>query len=124
MAYYLETCGRGDIQVLPLYDARYAPRNGDLIILEPSRRFFETQRYFDALKNTGMSHSDVRVGPVFASTIYHFDPSVPASKTWKEDFTLTQLQGELPRSQREEQHHASTNTSWFAFSALTRRLVQ
>ena len=29
------------------------------------------------LGNSGMSHSDIRVGPVLASTIYLFDPSVP-----------------------------------------------
>lgn len=123
MAYYLENCGRTDLQVVPLYDARYAPRHGDLIILEPSRRFFETQRYFDALKNSGMSHSDVRVGPVFASTIYLFDASAPAPNNREEEFTLTQLQGELPRSDRDQQR-VSTHSSWFAFSAFTRRLIQ
>ena len=124
MAYYFESCGRNDIEIVPLYDVHYAPRNGDLIVLEPSRRFFETQRYFDTLKNTGMSHSDVRVGPVFASTIYLFDASVPGPKNGKEEFTLTQLQGELPRFDHDDQQHLSTNTSWFAFSAVTRRLIQ
>ena len=93
MAYYLKTCGRTDIQVVPLYDAHYAPRNGDLVILEPSRRFFETQRYFDVLKNSGMSHSDVRVGPVFASTIYLFDPSVPQPQNGQEHSTLSSVAG-------------------------------
>ena len=58
MAYYLQACGRADLQIVPLYDTHYAPRDGDLIVLEPSRRFFETQRFFDALGNSGMSHSD------------------------------------------------------------------
>ena len=66
-------------------------------MLEPSRRFFETQRFFDALGNSGMSHSDIRVGPVLASTIYLFDPSVPGPKSGKEEFTLTQLRGAPPR---------------------------
>ena len=55
-------------------------------MLEPSRRFFETQRFFDALGNSGMPHSDIRVGPVLASTIYLFDPSVPGPKNAKEEF--------------------------------------
>ncbi len=94
MAYYLDTCARTDIQVVPLYDAHYSPRNGDLIILEPSRRFLETQRYFDTLSHSGMSHSAVRVGPVFASTIYLFDPSVPEQRGIQGD--LAQVRGVPP----------------------------
>ncbi|MGA9390917.1 MAG: hypothetical protein WBV69_10770, partial [Candidatus Sulfotelmatobacter sp.] len=124
MAYYLKNCGRSDIQIVPLYDAHYAPRNGDLVILEPSRRFFETQRYFDALKRSGMSHSDVRVGPVLASTIYLFDPSVPEPRNAQENLTLTQLRSAPPRFENHSQETASTNTSRFGFSHLTRRLSQ
>ena len=96
MRYYFGTCGRTDIQTVPLYDAHYAPRNGDLIILEPSRRFFETQRYFDSLKSSGLSHSDVRVGPVVASTIYLFDRSVTIP-TGAQELTLTQLRESGPQ---------------------------
>ena len=124
MAYYLKTCGRTDIQIVPLYDAHYAPRNGDLVILEPSRRFFETQRYFDVLKSSGMSHSDVRVGPVFASSIYLFDPSVPQPQNAQEHSTLSQLRGAPRRFKSDAQETASTNTSRFGFLDLTRRLLQ
>jgi hypothetical protein len=115
MAYYLQVCGRTDIQIVPLYDTHYAPRDGDLIVLEPSRRFFETQRFFDVLENSGMPHSEIRVGPVLASTIYLFDPSVPGPNTGKEEFTLTQLQGAPPRFENDAQETASTNTSRFGF---------
>jgi hypothetical protein len=124
MAYYLQACGRPDLQIVPLYDPQYAPRYGDLIVLEPSRRFFETQRFFDALGNSGMPHSDIRVGPVLASTIYFFDSSVPGPKSGKEEFTLTQLQGGLPRVENDGQETASTNTSRLGWSDLTRRLIQ
>jgi hypothetical protein len=90
MTHYLESCGRTDIEVVPLYDLHYVPRDGDLIVLEPSRRFFETQRFFDALQNSGMSHREVRVGPVLASTIYRFDQSGPV-QTDAQESTLTQL---------------------------------
>src|ERR1700746_1386882 len=86
MAYYLQDCGRADLRIVPLYDTHYAPREGDLIVLEPSRRFFETQRFFDALGNSGMPHSEIRVGPVLARTIYLFDPSVSGPKSKKEEF--------------------------------------
>jgi hypothetical protein len=90
MTYYVENCGRTDIDVVPLYDRHYAPREGDLVILEPSRRFFETQRFFDVLEKSGMSRREVRVGPVLASTIYLFDSSTPQT-TGHEQWTLTQL---------------------------------
>ena len=124
MAYYLHACGRVDLQIVPLYDTHYAPHDGDLIVLEPSRRFFETQRFFDALGNSGMPHSEIRVGPVSASTIYLFDPSVLGPKSGKEEFTLTQLRGALPRFENDSQETASTNASRFEFSDLTRRLLQ
>jgi hypothetical protein len=109
---------------VPLYDTHYAPRDGDLIVLEPSRRFFETQRFFDALGNSGMPHSEIRVGPVLASTIYLFDPSVPAPKNKQEGLTLAQLRGAAPRFENNAQETASPNTSRFGFSDLTRRLIQ
>jgi hypothetical protein len=90
MTYYVENCGRTDIEVVPLYDRHYVPREGDMIVLEPSRRFFETQRYFDALDKSGMSRREVRVGPVLASTIYLFDSST-SQITSQEQWTLTQL---------------------------------
>jgi hypothetical protein len=124
MAYYLHACGRADLQIVPLYDTHYAPQDGDLIVLEPSRRFFETQRFFDALGNSGMPHSEIRVGPVLASTIYLFDPSVPGPKNGKEEFSLTRPRSAAPRFENDAQETVSTNMSRFGFSDLTRRLLQ
>src|SRR5438445_11578070 len=90
MTYYIENCGRTDIQVVPLYDRHYVPRDRDVIILEPSRRFFETQRFFDALEKSDMSRREVRVGPGLASTIYLFDSSTPQT-TGQDQRTLTPL---------------------------------
>ena len=97
MAYYLGSCGRADIQVVPLYEKSYAPRKGDLIVLEPSRRFLETQKFFDAMSQSGMSHREIQVGPVVASTIYVFDPSMSAQRRAPEQLMLTQLR-QSPRS--------------------------
>lgn len=124
MAYYLGSCGRADIQIVPLYDTHYVPRDGDLIVLEPSRRFFETQRYFDALSHSGMSHSEVRVGPVAASTIYLFDPSVPEPRSTQEDLTLTQLRGVAPRFDSGAQEPDLATMVSGSFSRLSRRLTQ
>jgi len=91
MTYYVENCGRTDIEVVPLYDARYQPREGDMIVLEPSRRFFETQKFFDVLGRSGMYHREVRVGPILASTIYSIDSSRPKTRG-QEQWTLAQFQ--------------------------------
>jgi hypothetical protein len=72
MTYYLKIYGRPDIQVVPLYDASYVPRERDLIVLEPSRRFWETEQFFKLLGHSRMSHREIQVGPVVASTIYLF----------------------------------------------------
>jgi len=124
MAYYLQSCGRADLQIVPLYDMHYAPRDGDLIVLEPSRRFFETQRFFDALGSSGMPHSDIRVGPVLASTIYLFDAPVPRPSGVKEEVPLAQLRGAPSRFDKDAQETASAKTSSFGFADLTRRLIQ
>jgi 4-amino-4-deoxy-L-arabinose transferase-like glycosyltransferase len=123
MAYYLRICGRSDMEVVSLYDPRYVPQGGDLIVLEPSRRFYETQRFFDVLGNSGMSHRDVRVGPVLASTIYRFDDSAQAARGREEDSALTQLHG-TPLRFTDAQELESRNTSGVTFSQLPRRRTQ
>ncbi len=72
MNYYLERYGRKDIQVIPLYDRGYTPQDGDLILAEDSRRYFETDRLLEQLRSSQMPHEDVKVGPVLATTIYRF----------------------------------------------------
>jgi hypothetical protein len=120
MAYYIKACGRADLQIVPLYDPHYEPRDGDRIVLEPSRRFFETQCYFDALKTSGMSHRDVRVGPVLASTIYLFDSSV--ARDVQEHLTLSQLRDAPPRFDVHAQEHDATSSGDFPQSS--RRRIQ
>ncbi len=72
MGYYLERNGRRDIQVIPLYDRGYIPQDGDLILAEESRRYFETDRLLAQLRSSQLPHEDVTVGPVLATTIYRF----------------------------------------------------
>jgi len=91
MTYYLTSCGRSDIQIVPLYDPEYVPREGDAIVLEPSRRFVETQRFFDLLPESGLPHREVHVGPVLASTIYLFQPSGVVQGNTHQQRVLSQL---------------------------------
>ena len=76
MTYYVERDGRKDIQVIPLYDRDYIPQDGDLILAEYSRRYFETDRLIGWLRSSRMPREDVRVGPVLATTIYQFQLSL------------------------------------------------
>jgi hypothetical protein len=96
MTHYLEGCGRSDIRIIPLFDPLYAPQEGDLIVLEPSRRFFETQRFFDAIEQSGMSNHEIQVGPVLASTIYKFDSSMAKRSTIREGVVLSQSRQRQP----------------------------
>ncbi len=90
MTHYLEGCGRSDIRIIPLFDPLYVPHEGDLIVLEPSRRFFETQRFFDSIEQSRMSNHEIRVGPVLASTIYQFDLSMAKQSSIREGVILSQ----------------------------------
>ena len=71
-----------------------------------------------------MHHSEIRVGPVLASTIYLFDPTVPGPKNGKEESTLTQLRAAPPSFENDAQKTASTKTIRVGFSNLTRRFMQ
>jgi len=81
MTYYLLRCRRPDIRLVALYDPLYVPRDGDVIVLERSRRFLETQDFFDLLPQSDMPHREVQVGPLAASTMYTFRSSALATKS-------------------------------------------
>ncbi len=110
MAYYLGSCGRADIQVVPLYDKDFVPHKGDLVVLEPSRRFLETQKYFDLMTESAMPHQRVRVGPLIASTIYEFDPSSALEAHTSDRLTLTRFQEPAP-ALNSKTSGARTNTT-------------
>jgi hypothetical protein len=125
MTYYLQRFGRTDIQVIPLYDSSYVPHGGDLIVLEPSRRFLETQRYFDFLQPSYMVHRNISVGPVVASTIYIFEesqavkaPRMPTIVTAERIRLTVQPRGERQRDK------GSVFTIKYREYELTRNLEQ
>jgi hypothetical protein len=76
-AFYLRSCGRTDIRVVPLYDANYAPKPGDLLFLQDSRRYFETEGLFRLMEHSVAPHFDVRAGSLVTSRIYEF----PSART-------------------------------------------
>jgi hypothetical protein len=124
MAYYLQSCGRMDMEVVPLYDPHYVAREGDLIVLEPSRRFFETQRFFDALGSSGMAHNEIRVAGVLASAVYRFDHPTEAARSLGEDSAVSRLHAVPVRLHSDAQPLYSKNTSGDAFWRIRRRHTQ
>jgi hypothetical protein len=124
MAYYVHNCGRTDIDVVPLYDPHYVPRDGDLIVLEPSRRFFETQRFFDALGSSGMPHNEIRVAGVLASAVYRFDRSTEAARSLAENSTVSQLHTAPVRFEPDAQQLYSSNTGGVVFWRIRGRHTQ
>jgi hypothetical protein len=107
MTHYLERCGRSDIRIVALYDPLYSPQPGDLIVLEPSRRFFETQRFFDALEQSGMRNQEVHVGPILASTIFQFDSSKAKQDGKRDNVIFTES-----RNQRSFSNTKPHNPTW------------
>jgi hypothetical protein len=72
VAYYLQKSGRSDIRVVPIYDLNYVPRPGDFILVQDSRRYFETQDLFDFLKQRSSAFREIYSGGVLTSRIYRF----------------------------------------------------
>jgi len=83
--FYLPRCHRPDIQIVPLFDVDYVPRPGDVIVLQDSRRYYETEGLFDLMERMGGPHVDIQVRPwvgppVTTARIYQFLP-VRASRS-------------------------------------------
>jgi len=75
--YYLQRFGRPDIHLVPLYDANYVPRSGDLLLLQESRRYFETQGLFDLMQHVRAPHQDTYTGALITGQIYQFPKAAP-----------------------------------------------
>jgi 4-amino-4-deoxy-L-arabinose transferase-like glycosyltransferase len=72
VSYYLQKCGRGDILVGVMYDPRYLPRRGDFLLIQESRRYFETEDLFREVARTGRELREVGVEGVVTARIYRF----------------------------------------------------
>jgi len=70
--YYLQRYGRADLRVMRLSDPQYVPRPGDFLLVQESRRYFETQDLFYLLARRGPPLKDVRVNGVLAVRVYRF----------------------------------------------------
>ncbi len=72
VGYYLQKCGRSDIHIGALFDPRYVLRPGDFLLIQESRRYFETEALFDLVQRQGHPLKEVRVDGVVTARIYRF----------------------------------------------------
>ena len=72
--HYLDRCGRSDLHLEALYDPRYLMRPGDLVLLQESRRYFETEDLSQLVERHGRLLEEVDLDGVVASRIEQFCP--------------------------------------------------
>ena len=72
VGYYLHRCGRTDIRVGALFDSRYVMRRGDFLLIQESRRYFETEHLFRKVQRHGHPLTEVGVAGVVTARIYRF----------------------------------------------------
>jgi hypothetical protein len=70
--YYLRRLGRTDIQVVSLYKSDYVPRDGDFLLAQDARRYFETEGLHDLLNRAHMPYRDIFQGDVSTAQVYCF----------------------------------------------------
>lgn len=72
VSYYLQKCGRNDIRVAALFDPKYFLRGGDFVLIQDSRRYFETEELFAQVERHGQPLVEVKLAGVVASRLYRF----------------------------------------------------
>jgi hypothetical protein len=70
--YYLDEYHRQDIHLQAFYDPRYRMRAGDLVVLQESRRYFETEDLSALLKRHGQLLWHIKLGGVVTASIYRY----------------------------------------------------
>jgi hypothetical protein len=68
--YYLGRCGRKDLRLGWLFDAAYSIRPGDYVIIQESRRYFETDQVFRLVERHGLLLKTISVDDIRLATVY------------------------------------------------------
>ncbi len=72
VGYYLHRCGRTDIRVGALFDPMYVTRPGDFLLIQESRRYFETEDLLRQVQRHSLPLAEVSVAGVVTARIYQF----------------------------------------------------
>ena len=71
-AYYVQKFGRMDIYIGAMSDPKYVMRHGDYLLIQKSRRYFETGDLFHQVQRRGHPLTEVKVDGVVTARIYRF----------------------------------------------------
>jgi hypothetical protein len=72
VGYYLGKCNRTDLHVGTLYDPRYILRPGDYLLIQESRRYFETDELYHLIEHRGRPLREIWVDGVVAVRVFRF----------------------------------------------------
>jgi hypothetical protein len=76
LGFYVRQFGREDLKVVPLFDPNYLFRPGDFLLVQDSRRYFETNGLIDLVEKTEKSVFVVRDDGLSVEKVYRFTERV------------------------------------------------
>jgi Dolichyl-phosphate-mannose-protein mannosyltransferase len=72
LAYYAAHFHRPDLRIVPLFDPNYVPHRGDFLLVQDSRRYFETSGLLDLLERHERPAEATRIDGVVTAEVYRF----------------------------------------------------
>jgi len=72
LRFYATQFDRSDLRVVPLFDPSYVPRTGDFLLLQDSRRYYETAELMDFLERHRRPVETSRIGGLVVAQVYLF----------------------------------------------------
>jgi hypothetical protein len=72
MGFYADAFGRKDLAIVPLFDPDYKIRSGDFLLLQESRRYFETDGLIDLVRKLRRPAKLVRIDGLVTAEVYRY----------------------------------------------------
>ncbi len=72
LRFYAKDLGRPDLRIVPLFDPNFVPRRGDFLLIQDSRRYYETAGLIDLLERHWRPEKSVSVDGLVAAQVYRF----------------------------------------------------
>jgi hypothetical protein len=70
--YYTHTFGRKDLRVVPLFDPNYVVHPGDFLLVQDSRRYFETDSLITLIEKTQQPAREERIDGLVTAAVYSY----------------------------------------------------
>jgi Dolichyl-phosphate-mannose-protein mannosyltransferase len=72
LEYYATQLHRPDLRIVPLFDPNYVPHRGDYLLVQDSRRYYETSDLLDLLERRERPVETTRIDGVVTAEVYRF----------------------------------------------------